>query len=113
MGLKPTLHPQLTLHHTFDAWLPPGSEAAGRLELALRSSNTAPLSLSVGARASGEDGQGDIVGKATVHLRQLLAEGGDIHGALLPLLDQQGSICGNLRLSILAQVKKKDTSSHD
>ncbi|KAL1521382.1 hypothetical protein AB1Y20_021048 [Prymnesium parvum] len=98
----PLFSSELALHHPIEAWVPQNSEAARLLEVALRTSISTPIIFKVGGRLSDET-SGHVLGEATLQLRQLLAEGGDIYRSVLPVLDAHGSICGELCLSMLAQ----------
>ena len=53
------------------------------------------------ARGVGEVGGGQLVGLATVSLRQLLSEGADLLRAELPIVDGAGQVVGALGASVL------------
>ena len=91
------------VEQTFEVHLPAGSSAATKFEHALRRSADAPLEWEVCARAVGELGGGRLLGVASLSLRQLLCDGGDLMRVEVPVIDSSGGVVGELEVSVLAQ----------
>ena len=91
------------IEQTFEVHLPAGGSAATKFEHALRRSADAPLEWEVCSRAVGELGGGRLLGVASISLRQLLCDGGDLMRVEVPVIDSSGVVVGELEVSVLAQ----------